>query len=101
MFKLLFAAFVSKLVPARIELLCQNTGKTFQVNIHKSRHSFTCRFCARETWVVDLKEGKGNITVDYIDAGGEHRTLRKIHPEKEHGLASVDATSGTFVIVEQ
>lgn len=97
----LFSAFQKKLQPARIELLCQNTGETFQVNVHKSRHTITCRKCARESWVIDLKEGKGNITVDYVDAVGTHRKLDAIHAGTEHGLASVDATSGTFVIVSQ
>lgn len=97
----IFSAFQKKLVPARIELLCQNTGRTFQVNIDRAQKNFTCRQCAKESWVVNLGEGKGNITVTYVDAVGNSRKLDAIHAGTEHGLASVDATAGTFVIVEQ
>lgn len=96
-----FVGFQKKLRPARIELLCQNTGKTFQVNVHKAQHAFTCRHCGRESWNVIMGEGKGNIAVTYVDGTGASRKLDKVHAEQEGRLVSVDATGGTFVIVEQ
>ena len=97
----LTGVFKKPLVPARIEVLCQNTGRTFRLNLNKAQQSFTCRGCGRESWVTTLGEGKGNITVTYFDATGTARKLEAIREAREGGLASVDATSGTFVILRQ
>lgn len=101
-----FSAFSKPLLQTRLEFLCQNTGITFQVNVHQSHKSFTCRYCSRETFVVDLGEGKGNVTVKYIEAHGLSRNLDPVFPDEEghrlpNSLAQYTETGGTFVVVSQ
>lgn len=93
--------FKKPLYETRIELLCQNTGVTFHVNTHQAHKSFTCRHCGRESWIVNLKEGFGNINVTYIGADQSERPLHKVIPEKQFGLAQYEADSGTFVLISQ
>jgi hypothetical protein len=102
----IFSAFRKPLLQTRLEFLCQNTGITFQVNVHQSHKSFTCRHCSRETFVVDLGEGHGNVSVTYIEAHGNSRKLDPIYPDAKgnrvhNALAQYTETGGTFVVVEQ
>lgn len=99
----IFGAFQKPLYDTTIEVLCQNNGITFRLRQATSHKSYTCRHCGRETWVVDLKEGRGNVKVQYIGADQTPRELHPIHLEdnKEQGMAGYDATSGTFILVSQ
>ena len=95
--------FSKPLLDTTIEVLCQNTGRTFRIYTRQARKSLTCRACGRETFIVNLREGRGNITVEYIGADESHRMLDKVEigPHIDITLATVDATSGTFILIEQ
>jgi len=101
-----FIGFKKPLLETTVEVLCQNTGKTFRIPTRTAQRSVTCRSCGRETFVVHLGEGEGNVSVTYIDGAGATRQLSKVVPgEKGKGvkvaLATVSADSGTFILVEQ
>jgi hypothetical protein len=99
----LFAAFQKPLLDTTIEVLCQNVGRTFHISTYVARKSRTCPLCGRETFVIDLKSGKGNVSVMYIGADQTPRKLDMIHREggKEQGLAMYSADAGTFILVSQ
>jgi hypothetical protein len=86
----------------RIEVLCQNTGRTFQIETRQPVMKKTCWCCNKENFEVHLGEGKGNIVVYYIDAIGTRRELDKIIPD-EHtfGLAQYDSSGGSFLLLSQ
>lgn len=95
--------FKKPLLETRLEFLCQNTGVTFQVNVAQAHKSFTCRHCGRESFVVNLGEGKGNVSAQYVDAVGNSRKLDPVQYDEKNPntLAQYSATDGTFIIVSQ
>lgn len=99
------AAFQKPLLQTRLEFLCQNTGTTFQVNVHQNHKSFTCRFCSQETFIVTLGAGRGNVSVKYIHGAGVERVLEPVIPDPhkpaKNSLAQYTDTGGTFVVVKQ
>ena len=92
---------MANLLNTRVELLCQNTGKTFFIDTRKPHVKKTCWWCNRETFEVVLGEGRGNVVVNYTDAFGCVRVLDKIDVDTHTGLAQYNATTGTFLLVEQ
>jgi hypothetical protein len=86
----------------RIEVLCQNTGKTFQIETHQPFLRKTCWHCVRENFDVHLGEGRGNVVAYYVDANGGRRELSKIIPDEgRFGLATYDETGGSFLLLSQ
>jgi hypothetical protein len=98
-----FSLFKKPLYDTTIEVLCQNTGRTFRLRQATTHKSYTCRHCGRETWVVNIKEGKGNVEVLYVGADQTPRPLHAIHTDegKQVGMAGYEADSGTFLLISQ
>jgi hypothetical protein len=85
-----------------IEVLCQNTGRTFKIETYEPFIQKTCWCCSKETFRVHLGTGKGNIVVEYFDAHGGRRELDKIVPnEHTRNLAQYDSSGGSFLLLSQ
>lgn len=98
--------FGKNLLNTTVEVMCQTTGKTFHITSNKVRKSCRCWHCSDEkgggeSFLVELGEGKGNVSVTYYGNDGSVRKLSKIVPEVQVGLAQYTADSGTFILVSQ
>lgn len=96
--------FKKPLFNTTVEVLCQNTGKTFHIHTSSAHMSRTCR-CGRETFVVDQGPTRGDVRVTYVNSNDESpRQLVKVDPTDKHTKVSVAqyyADSGTFILVSQ
>lgn len=106
--------FSKKLLYTTVEVMCQQTGKTFQIRSNKSKKQCRCHYCTEEgtgsseAFLMELGEGKGNVRVTYYGIDNSVRVLEKIVPDynadNKHGhmgLAGYTATGGTFILVSQ
>lgn len=98
----LFSAFQKPLLYTTVEVLCQNNGHTMLLKSNRAEKRFTCRSCAKETFIVRIGKGTDNVTVHYIGADNTVRELTMIHRNRgQEGFAQYYADRGTFILVDQ
>jgi len=107
---LVFVAFFGRglfskpLYNTTVEVLCQNTGRTFHIHTNRAHLARTCR-CGIETFIVDQGAGKGDVRITYVSSvDNTPRQLVKVDPSAKHtqvALAQMYADSGSFILVSQ